>query len=75
MNTRKIISAAMALMLSGTALSAQDAIRIASPNKVTVLDPIISAAAGNIEAYGQLYTRLLRKGDDVTLQPGLAESW
>ncbi len=75
MNTRKIISAAMALTLSGTALSAQDAIRIASPNKVTVLDPIISAAAGNIEAYGQLYTRLLRKGADGTLQPGLAESW
>ncbi len=75
MTTDKIISAAMALMLSGTVLAAQDTIRIASPNKVTVLDPILSAAAGNIEAYGQLYARLLRKDADGTLQPGLAESW
>ncbi len=75
MTTDKIISAAMALMLSGTVLAAQDTIRIASPNKVTVLDPILSAAAGNIEAYGQLYTRLLRKDADGKLQAGLAESW
>jgi peptide/nickel transport system substrate-binding protein len=75
MTTDKIIPAAMALMLSATVLSAQDTIRIASPNKVTVLDPIVSAAGGNIEAYGQLYARLLRKGPDGALQPGLAESW
>ena len=75
MTTDKIIPAALALMLSATVLSAQDAIRIASPNKVTVLDPIVSAAGGNIEAYGQLYARLLRKGADGVLEPGLAESW
>ncbi|QYX56790.1 ABC transporter substrate-binding protein [Roseovarius sp. SCSIO 43702] len=66
---------AAALMLFGTSLSAQDVIRIASPNKVTTLDPIASAAAGNIEAFGQLYARLLRKDRDGQLQPGLAESW
>ncbi|MGJ8544616.1 MAG: ABC transporter substrate-binding protein [Sulfitobacter sp.] len=54
---------------------AQDIVRIASPNKVTTLDPIASAAAGNIEAFGQLYSRLLRKDGDGALQPGLAESW
>ncbi|MBM1635176.1 ABC transporter substrate-binding protein [Sulfitobacter mediterraneus] len=61
--------------MSGTVASAQDTIRIASPNKVTVLDPIVSAAAGNIEAYGQLYARLLRRDADGMLQPGLAESY
>ena len=67
--------AAAVLVLSGSAGFAQDTIRIASPNKVTVLDPIISAAAGNIEAYGQLYARLFRKDADGSLQPGLAESY
>ncbi len=75
MNTRKIISAAVALMLSGTTLVAQEAIRIASPNPVASLDPIATAAAGDIGAYGQLYTHLLRKDADGKLQPGLAESW
>lgn len=56
-------------------VAAQDIVRIASPNKVTTLDPIASAAAGNIEAFGQLYARLLRKDGDGMLQPGLAESW
>lgn len=75
MTTEKIIPAAMALMLSATVLSAQDSIRIASPNKVTVLDPIASASGGNIMAYGQLYARLLRKDAEGNLAPGLAESW
>lgn len=55
--------------------AAQDTIRIASPYKVTTLDPIRSAAAGNIEAFGQLYARLLRRDEEGKLAPGLAESW
>jgi peptide/nickel transport system substrate-binding protein len=75
MTMGKIMTAAMALILSGTALAAQDVIRIASGSKVTSLDPIATAAAGNIEAYGQLYTHLVRKDQDGNFQPGLAESW
>ena len=34
-----------------------------------------SAAAGNIETYGQLYARLVRRNSDSgELEPGLAES-
>lgn len=75
MRLTPIISTATALALTATALSANDIIRIASPNQVTTLDPIASAAAGNIEAFGQLYARLLRKDPEGQLQPGLAESW
>ena len=75
MKLRMTLAATAAMAVLATGLAAQDTIRIASPNQVTVLDPIISAAAGNIEAYGQLYARLLRKDADGTLQPGLAESW
>lgn len=75
MTLRRTLSATAALMLLGGGVAAQDALRIASPNKVTVLDPIISAAAGNIEAYGQLYARLFRQDADGNLQPGLAESY
>ena len=62
--------------LAGAA-AAQEAgtLTIASGNKVDTLDPIRSAAAGNIEAFGQLYARLLRKSPEGELEPGLAESW
>lgn len=73
--SKHILSTAAALALSAGVAGAQDMIRIASPNKVTTLDPIASAAAGNIEAFGQLYARLLRKDREGKLQPGLAESW
>lgn len=66
--------AAVMAALTGGAW-AQDVVRIASGSKVTTLDPIDSAAAGNIEAFGQLYARLLRKTPEGELQPGLAESW
>lgn len=75
MQLRRTVTATAALMFFATGVAAQDVIRIASPNKVTTLDPIASAAAGNIEAFGQLYARLLRKDRDGNLQPGLAESW
>lgn len=42
---------------------------------MTALDPIASAAAGNIEAFGQLYSRLLRKDAEGHLEPGLATEW
>lgn len=75
MTPTRLTTAAAALLLAATPLTAQEMIRIASPNKVTTLDPIASAAAGNIEAFGQLYARLLRKDGEGRLQPGLAESW
>lgn len=71
-----IASAALAAAVLGVgAAAAQEAVRIVSPNPVTTLDPIRSAAAGNIEAFGQLYARLLRKSAEGELEPGLAERW
>lgn len=69
---------ATALIAAGGGLaSAQnaDTLKMATPFKTTTLDPIRSAAAGNIETFGQLYSRLLRRDSDGQLQPGLAESW
>jgi peptide/nickel transport system substrate-binding protein len=53
----------------------QETIRIGSPYETSTLDPMRSAAAGNIETFGQLYSRLLRRGESGELEPGLAESW
>lgn len=51
-------------------------LRIATPNTVSTLDPIKSAAAGDIEVFGQLYSRLLKSNPEGTeLGPGLAERW
>ncbi|MGE0283663.1 MAG: ABC transporter substrate-binding protein, partial [Rhizobiaceae bacterium] len=78
---------AIVAALGGTALlvmglsatmpaGAADLIRIASPYQTTTLDPMRSAAAGNIETYGQIYSRLLRRDPETgKLEPGLAESW
>ncbi|KAB2658335.1 ABC transporter substrate-binding protein [Brucella tritici] len=82
MDTKKRLSPATAALALGistfivqSALAA-DLIRIVSPMRTTTLDPMRSASQGNIETYGQLYARLLRR-DPVNsqLQPGLAESW
>jgi peptide/nickel transport system substrate-binding protein len=55
---------------------AETTIRIASPYPATTLDPSRSGAAGNIEVFGQLYSRLLRRDFETgALQPGLAEKW
>jgi peptide/nickel transport system substrate-binding protein len=54
---------------------AQDAIRIASQYRTTTLDPMRSAASGNIEVYGLLYARLINRDAQDQLQPALAESW
>ena len=55
---------------------AADVIRVVSPYQTTTLDPMRSAAAGNIETYGQLYSRLLRRNSETgALEPGLAETW
>ncbi|MBN9028658.1 ABC transporter substrate-binding protein [Rhizobium sp. YJ-22] len=55
---------------------AADVIRVVSPFQTTTLDPMRSAAAGNIETYGQLYSRLLRRDAETgALEPGLAEKW
>ncbi|MDY0884545.1 ABC transporter substrate-binding protein [Dongia soli] len=70
-----LLGTASALGLAGNA-QADDAIRIASPYQTTVLDPMRSAAAGNIETYGLLYARLIRRNLETgALEPGLAESW
>lgn len=62
-------------VLGAVPADAQNRIRIGSPYQTTTLDPMRSAAAGNIETYGQLYSRLLRRDENGELQPGLAESW
>lgn len=55
---------------------ASDVIRIVSPYQTTTLDPMRSAAAGNIETYGQLYARLLQRNPATgALEPALAEKW
>lgn len=64
-----------AALWAGAAHAQDNTLRIASANRVDTLDPIRSAAAGNIEAFGQLYARLLRRTSEGELQPGLAESW
>ncbi|MBB3992789.1 peptide/nickel transport system substrate-binding protein [Sulfitobacter undariae] len=75
LNSRRLACATIVAASIASGVMAQDVVRIASPNKVTVLDPIASAAAGNIEAFGQLYARLLRRDTSGALQPALAESW
>jgi peptide/nickel transport system substrate-binding protein len=68
--------AVLALLAAATPAFADEPIRIASPYKTTTLDPMRSAAAGNIETYGQLYARLVRRNaDSGELEPGLAASW
>lgn len=75
---RTAFAAFAVLALSGTAIPAfaDRVIRIASPYQTTTLDPMRSAAAGNIEAYGQLYARLLQRNPATgALEPGLAQDW
>jgi peptide/nickel transport system substrate-binding protein len=68
--------ATVAFFVTGGGIAlADDVIRIASPYKTTTLDPVRSAAAGNIETFGQLYSRVFRRAADGSLAPGLAESW
>ena len=65
------LSAALIVPAAGA-----DAIRIATPYQATTLDPMKSASSGNLEVYGQLYSRLLRRDPESgELQPGLAETW
>lgn len=77
---RVALAAATALGLSAALLlqqaHAESMIRIASPYPATTLDPSRSGAAGNIETFGQLYSRLLRRNFETgELEPGLAEKW
>jgi peptide/nickel transport system substrate-binding protein len=68
--------AILALFATTVPTLADEIIRVASPYPTTTLDPMRSAAAGNIETYGQLYSRLLRRNPESgALEPGLAESW
>jgi peptide/nickel transport system substrate-binding protein len=68
--------AAVAFFTAGEgAALADEVIRIASPYKTTTLDPVRSASAGNIETFGQLYSRVFSRAADGSLAPGIAESW
>ncbi|WP_161905861.1 ABC transporter substrate-binding protein [Paracoccus sp. MKU1] len=73
-NTVAMITAVTAMLTVAPAW-AENLIRIGSPYQTTTLDPIRSSAAGNIETFGQLYSRLLRRDADGKMQPGLAEEW
>ena len=73
-----IRTAVLTVLLTGLLGStfAQSVLRMATGAPVSTLDPIKSAAAGDIEVLGQLYSRLLRNAPDGSeLLPGLAESW
>lgn len=75
-----VLAASLALSVAaigfGSAVQAESLVRIASPYPVTTLDPSRSAAAGNIEVFGQLYARVLHRNTDTgELEPGLAEKW
>lgn len=77
---RFVLAASLALGVAtmgvGSAAQAESLVRIASPYPVTTLDPSRSAAAGNIEVFGQLYARVLHRNTDTgELEPGLAEKW
>ena len=52
-----------------------DTIRIVSLFRTLTLDPVRSVFTGSIEAFGQLYTRLLRLDENDQLVPGLALRW
>ena len=67
----------LTLLLTGLlGAVAQSTLRMTTGSPVSTLDPIKSAAAGDIEVLGQLYARLLRNAPDGSeLLPGLAESW
>jgi peptide/nickel transport system substrate-binding protein len=52
-----------------------DIIRIVSPYRTLTLDPIKSVFTGSIEAFGQMYSRLLRVDENGQLIPGLALRW
>lgn len=54
---------------------AETVLRIATNNKVATLDPIKSAAAGDIQVFGQIFARLLRANAEGSLEAGLAERW
>ena len=72
---RYLAASALAALLAFSHAHAADKIRIGSPYKTTTLDPMRSAAAGNIETFGQLYARLVRRDANGELAPGLAERW
>jgi peptide/nickel transport system substrate-binding protein len=52
-----------------------DIIRIVSGSRTLTLDPTRSWNSGDIETFGQLYSRLLRRDRAGDLQPGIAERW
>lgn len=78
---RRHLAAAMlgsATFLAATSVASygEDTIRIVSPYQATMLDPMRTASVGNIEVYGLLYSRLLRRNAETgELEPALAESW
>jgi peptide/nickel transport system substrate-binding protein len=80
-NLKKLALAAsvalgLATLATGSTAFAETLVRIASPYPATTLDPSRSAAAGNIETFGQLYARVLhRDAETGALEPGLAEKW
>ncbi len=58
-----------------TSTAVAETISIVTPSRTTALDPMRTASSGNIEVYGQLYSRLLRRNPQtLALEPGLAES-
>jgi peptide/nickel transport system substrate-binding protein len=70
--TALVVAAAVASPLP---VIAADTIRIATEYPTNTLDPMRSAAAGNIETYGLLYARLVKVDEKGVVGPALAQSW
>lgn len=78
--SKLVLAASVALGVATMGLTAaaqaETLVRIATPYPATTLDPSRSAAAGNIETFGQLYARVLHRNTETReLEPGLAEKW
>lgn len=65
---------ATALTLPGLAAQAQDLI-IATKSGPASMDPHFTATAANAEAAKQIFDTLVKSGNDLSLQPGLATEW
>lgn len=71
---KSIILIAISILISFNSY-AENLIRIGSSYRTLQLDPIKSAAGGDIETFGVLYSRLFRRNAVGKIAPALAKSW
>ncbi len=71
---RSLIAAALAGFLAAPAL-ADDAMTWGKPAEITGFDVHVVGTVASWELFEMVYETLLTTDEDMTLQPGLAESW